>query len=294
MSRTFSSDGRFYIEYIQRSSDSYMSSDTSYSWKVYWRETDREFASFGGSWDQSADREEKSGASDVSFSDDGRELVVAGFDGSTVRQALPPVTAEERREVQARIDAWNALLNAPAAASTVVGSGLAGRLFQRDIQLMRLTKVSPAVPGLGVESGDEVQLGVGDWKVTIPGGPNLRECDGLHLAVTRVPGEDKVRVTAIEIAPRRRDPDALALEEYKAFLHSGATATRLPLKKKVVVCGHKIKRLEPTGFEQILIDGTSFGVRDYRVEECNGLRFALRRMGSGQIYMYATRIAGPP
>lgn len=301
MSKTFSDDGRFYIDYAQRSSDSYLYSDTSYSWKVHWTKTDRVFASYSGSWDQSASGETRAGTRSVSFSKDGRELVIVGFDGVTTRRPLPPPAPKELRATGERIAAWEAHFKAPGAATAVVDWGQPVTLFGRDISLKFRMTENYALPGRGSAEGSLVELAVGEHQIRIPPGPNLRECDGLRIAVDAPPASEGVRIAAIEIGPSTRHPVALAREEFDAFA-AAARRVALPWKKPVKIEGRSILLTSAmpclgTTYVEIVVDQEEVSLRaGMETKECRGLRLGVREVAPGdyQLCVLPAGTIGPP
>ncbi len=205
MSRTFSRDGRFFIEYTARNRDSHLYSESSYSWQVCRASDDREIAAFSGSWDQAADKDERSGTSSVSFSEDGRELIIENFDGTRERRALPAKTKKERRASEHRANDWEKLWKAPGAESAPLNWGSPARLFGREIRLQFSMSDQYPLPGGGVAWGVMVTLVVGGESVKIPAGPHVRECNGLRIAI-RVDEGAALSAVASEIAPAGRPP----------------------------------------------------------------------------------------
>lgn len=89
MSTTTTKDGRFRIDYHERSDDSYMYSYTSESWKLFSVELDEELMSFSGTWNADSTGDAKDGISDVRFSDDETAILVRDYKDQVKRVPLP-------------------------------------------------------------------------------------------------------------------------------------------------------------------------------------------------------------
>jgi hypothetical protein len=80
---------KFEIIYHTRDDDSYMYSDTDYSWFVKSMQTGDEIASYSGHWYQNSSGDSQGGVESVEFDDDGGTIVATQFDGKVERLELP-------------------------------------------------------------------------------------------------------------------------------------------------------------------------------------------------------------
>lgn len=93
-------DGRFEVHVDERDDDSYMYSNTHYTYVVASSETGDELLRFSGSWDESASGSSKRGVETVDI--EGNEAVATHYDGTIERVALPTAITivDESRQIE--------------------------------------------------------------------------------------------------------------------------------------------------------------------------------------------------